>query len=131
VEQGHPVAGFERSKDMIAFHRGKATECKTRLALSMEWLQLGDRSPEYGVKRKNDCALDEVLQLTNVTRPAVSNKRVHGLARDPVDIPVHSPRIERKKMAGQLQNIFGPLSQRRNVNREDAQPVIKVSRKVD
>src|SRR5262249_21791275 len=111
---------------MISFHFGKAAESSIRSPFSMEWLQLGHRGSEYRVKRKYDCSLDEVLQFTNITGPPVSHERVHGLAGNPVDGLVHSPRIQRKKVPYQFRNVFGPFPKWWNVNREYPQPVIKV-----
>ena len=76
---------------MISFNFGEAAERNLGLPFSIEWLQLGDRGSEYGVRRKNDGSLDEILQFTNIARPAISHERIHRLTGNQVDGFVHSP----------------------------------------
>ena len=111
---------------MIPFHLGKAAERDLGPPFCLEWLQFGDRGSEYGLRRKNNRALDEVLQFTNIAWPTVAHERVHGFTGNFVYSLVHSPRVQRKEMPHKFRNVFGPLPQRGNGNREDLQPVIKV-----
>ena len=72
----------------------------------VEGFQLGGWGAQYGVRRKNDCSLDEVLQFPNVSGPGVSHQRIHGLRRDFVDPLVHSPGVDLCEMPNQFRNVF-------------------------
>src|ERR1700704_3439753 len=92
-------------------------------------LQLRKRYLETGAAREDHTALDQVLQLTDVSRPVISRQRGHRLFRTALDSPRHLLGKLVCKEVDQQGNIFGPLAQRRYVNRENIQTIVKVAAK--
>src|SRR5262249_29743421 len=112
--------------DVISFHFGQTAECELRLALSMEWFQLGYRGAKNIVRSKNHGSFDEILQFTDVAGPTVAHEGVHGLAGNALNVLVHSSGIESQEMSHQIRDILGALPESGNVNRKDLQSIEKI-----
>src|SRR5580698_7804036 len=92
----------------------------------VEGFQFRGRGAQHGVRRENDCSLDEVLQFSNVSGPRIPHHPIHGLGRDFVDSLVHTPSVELGEMSNQFRNVFNTLPQRRNADRKYFQSIIQV-----
>src|SRR6266850_2130192 len=91
--------------------------------------QLGERYFETGAARQNYAPLDKVLQLPNISRPVIARQRGHRLLRNGLDSSLHLLSELLRKEMHQHGNIFRSLAQRRYVNRENIQAIIKVAAK--
>src|SRR5580658_5528608 len=126
------MARFQRSDDMVSFdlletrHGLETRHRNIALSVCVEGFQLGGWGAQYGVRRKNDGSLDEVLQFPDVSGPGVSHQRIHCLRRDFIDSLVHSPGIELREMPNQRWNVLRTFPQRGNVDRKYFQSVIQV-----
>src|SRR5690242_17624220 len=78
------------------------------------------------MRREDHCSFDEILQFTDVSRPAVPRECVYYLSRDLVDPLIHSSRKESRKVPHEFWNVLGALAQGRNMYGKHPQPVIKV-----
>ena len=103
----HPVARFQRSDNVIAFYLSQAAHWNVSLLAGAERIQLADRGPQHGVRRENHGAFHKILQLTNISGPAVAHQGIHGFSRNLVDALAHSLRVDAHKMPHQLGNILG------------------------
>jgi hypothetical protein len=94
------------------------------------WLQrlatLGWRWFKDAITRKDDTALNVVLQLSNVPRPGVTNLGAHRLLRDGFDGFIH----RRDKVLHEVFHQFGdigfPFAQRGQINRKSIQAVVQI-----
>src|SRR5258708_233209 len=77
------LAGNEDLSTHLIFKRRIRNLWLQRLA-SLEWPGF-----EEAVIRKDDAALDVVLQLSNVTGPVMANQGAHGFLRDGFDCFAH------------------------------------------
>src|SRR5215469_11141469 len=111
---------------MIPFYLRKTTNWHVGFSMGIEWLQFGSWGAQYGVGRKDHCSLDKVLQFPNISRPTVSNKRIHRFGRNFVDSLVHSPCVKFSEMADQFRNVFSTLPQGGNIDRKHFQPIVQV-----
>src|ERR1041385_6030597 len=78
------------------------------------------------VARPNRGALDDVLEFTDVAGPIV---RLELLNVGGGQVPRLDPEFARRffeKVLRESRNVFGAFSKRRQLNRENAQPVIKI-----
>jgi serine/threonine protein kinase len=119
-----PVAGLQRSKDMISFYLCETVDRSNWFSVRLERLQFGNWSAQYRLRRENYCAFNKVLQFANVPGPFVSNQRLHRLQRDDVYSLIHALGVECREMPHQPRNIFGALSERRNLDRKYLQTVV-------
>src|SRR5258706_9458498 len=98
--------------------------CRLSLALKHTWFETQDSAfGEY------HAAFDHVLQFTNVSRPRIL---LHGFQRTLLDLanfPSHAGRQPRREVIYQHRNIIHTFAQRRNLNRENIQPIKKVHAK--
>ncbi len=78
---------------------------------------------------QNDGAFDQVLQLANVARPRISHQRLHRRRRHARDRPVHAPGTLVGEIRDQQRNVLGPVTQRRDLDREDVEPVEQIRAK--
>ena len=79
---------------------------------------------------ENHTALNEVLQLTNVSRPIGIHQSLHRRFWDRPDTLLHSTGESRYKKVHQQLNVFTPLAKWRNFYRKHVQPVKKVLAKL-
>src|SRR6476660_3831571 len=103
---------------MISFNFFETGHWQVGLSVCLEGLQLRGWGAQYGIWRKNDGSLDEVLQFPNVSRPGVSHQCIHRLRRDFLDPLVHSPGVKFGEMPNQFRNVFTTLPQCRNTDRK-------------
>jgi hypothetical protein len=71
-------------------------------------------------------ALDFVLQLTRVARPLEPHQRVERVGIDPADALGVAPRARREKAGCEQRDILAAIAQRRQLNREHREPVVKI-----
>ena len=78
-------------------------------------------------RREDDRPLDDVPQLADVARPVIGLERGHrvGRRRCGVGTPLLGG-VARGEMADELGNVLAPLGERRQVHRNDVQPVIEI-----
>ena len=74
-----------------------------------------------GPLRKNDRALNHILQLADISRPGIADQRVHGFGRDGFDLLAHIKREMLREVADQERYVFGALAQRRHMNGKNVQ----------
>src|SRR5258705_1959532 len=74
-------------------------------------------------------AFDHVLQFTNVSRPRILLHRFQRTLLDLANLLSHARRQPRREIIYQQRNIINAFAQRRNLNREDIQPIKKVHAK--
>src|SRR6185295_13671742 len=92
-------------------------------------LQLGKGYLESGTARQDYAPLDKVLQLTDVSRPMIAGQRGHRFFRNALDSSLHLLSEFVREEMHQHWNVFGPLTQRRYVNRKNIQTIIKITAK--
>src|SRR5208337_5567079 len=76
--------------------------------------------------RRDHCMLDNVLQLPDITRPAIHGKLLHGLDRDPLHGGVKFLCIFCNEMACKKQDVFLTFSKRRHDDGQDADAIVKI-----
>ena len=81
---------------------------------------------ERGAGREDDGALEDVLQLADVARPRVRHQPAQGGRVDPVKPPGDPRRELVEEVLRQERDILRPLAERRELDREDAEPVVQV-----
>ncbi len=74
--------------------------------------------------RKDDGALNDVLELAHISRPVMGCQLAQGHLSQARGPAVHSRSALSDEMGGQLRNVFTPLTQRRNVDREHAEAIV-------
>src|SRR5271155_5482632 len=122
----HPVARFQRTKDMIPLNLGETIHRGVGRFLRLQRLELGSRRAECGLRRENHGAFDKVLQFADISGPWVSRQRFHRIRRDYVNSLVHASSVECREMPHQSRNIFRALPQGRHLDRKYFQAIIKV-----
>ena len=73
-----------------------------------------------------DETLDQVLQLPDVAWPLVLLERGQRFVGDPVDVLAELGAVAIPEQAGQLRQIVDPLPQRRQLDRDDVDPVEQI-----
>ena len=129
-----PVSLLQNRQDMPALHflKGPGTVPKSiRRAIPMvaiRWtrLKIGKRNLKLGARGENNRALDHVLQLADVSRPRVTNERIHGLGRDGIDLLGHIEGKVLRKVPDEERNVLGALAQRRNMDGKNVQPIEQI-----
>src|SRR6266536_665662 len=75
----------------------------------------------------HNCALYGVLQFTNISRPGISLQQSQHIRRYLIrHLPPVFFVVLIYEMLGQRQNIFSPVSQRRQLNRHNGEPIIEI-----
>src|SRR5580658_9540007 len=100
-----PIAGLERGYNVIPLYLFKTGHGCVRLPYGREWLEFGRGCPQNSVRRKDNSALDEVLQFADVSRPAISHERIHRFCRDSVNSLVHASRVLLCEMPDKLRDV--------------------------
>src|SRR5438093_7839561 len=128
LRTAHYPSGFmEDAEDVLPFGVGQCDRLPgRRLSLGGRGLQVAEVDPERSARRENDRAFDDILHLPDIARPVVANKGVHDRGRDALDPPAHPARETLDEMADQHRNIFAPLAQGRQHDREHVQAVVEV-----
>ena len=70
--------------------------------------------------------LDDVAQLAHVTRPAVLLNRAHGTRLEAFDAPAVLARELRHEVICEPRDVFLPLAQRRNEDRNDVETKVQI-----
>src|ERR1700686_5499270 len=92
--------------------------------LSVKWVW------EHAVPRKDNGALQQVLQLANVARPRIPLEGSHGFRRNAVDLLPHAAAKHLHEMRDKSRNVFPALSERRQQDWEDIQTIVQVTAKL-
>src|SRR5712692_6135493 len=74
----------------------------------------------------DDCALDGVLQLPDISRPIQTFKNRNGFRGNTRNVPADPFPELNGEMPGQGCNVARSLAQRRDAERDDFEPVIKI-----
>ena len=77
----------------------------------------------------NDRAFDDVLQLSNIARPAVSFQRAHGVLREAKGAATFCLGVPLDEVVGKNWNVPVPLAESRKLESSDVQPVKEVGAK--
>ena len=80
----------------------------------------------HGARREHHGALDRVLELAHVARPVVLLQRLHHLVVHLLDVLAGPLRVLFDEVIDQHGDVFAPLAQRQNLNRDDVQPIVEV-----
>jgi len=64
---------------------------------------------------------------TDVARPVVAYERVHHMRGDRFDPAIHALREFVSEIADQQRDVLSPLTERRNMYREDVETIIKIT----
>src|SRR5215470_9556822 len=81
---------------------------------------------EARAAREDDCALDGVLQLADVSGPRMAHEPFHDLQWNRLDAAAETPGMLRDEVAYEQRDVLGPLAERGKVDRKDVQPVVEV-----
>src|SRR5262249_14372048 len=105
-------------------------------------MQVGMRGPfrtclsefcEWSLKRlaarQDHGSLHEILEFTDVAGPVPSRQSLHCSRRNRFDGLLHFLGELLDEMADEQRNVFFAVSQRRNTDRKDIQPVIQITAK--
>ena len=79
-----------------------------------------------GAGREHDRALDGVLELAHVARPVGRLQRLEHAGLHAVDALAGALRVLRDEVIDEHRDVLAPLAQRRNVDRDDVQPVVEI-----
>src|SRR5208282_3181109 len=117
VGQGLPAIGGGTSfKDGAA---ARFAHGKRQIHRPQERLIFQDHAP-----------LDGVLQLANIARPVVSKNKTAGVFGDATNRLLESAVVALNEKVHQWKDVFLALSQWRNEDRNDGQPVIEILTKL-
>src|SRR5262249_47601904 len=86
-----------------------------------------DVDVQRGARGEDDRALDDVLQLPDVAGPGVLHQGVHGLGRNGLDLPAHSPGDLVREMADEPGDVVAALAQGGQAEGEHVEAVIEVA----
>src|SRR6267154_3121641 len=85
---------------------------------------------EHTVRRKDNGAFHQVLQLADVARPGVRLERSHGFRSNAIDLLPHAAAKQLHEMRDKCRNVFPALSERRQQDGEDVQTIIQITPKL-
>ena len=77
-------------------------------------------------RRKDDCALDEVSQFPNISRPCIVRQSFHGCLGYGSYLSSHAPGKLRHEKVRQQRNILAPFAKRRNLDRKNVEAIEKI-----
>jgi hypothetical protein len=117
AQGGFDGLAFAGIKLPVEFLPGLGTDQRSRVNL------------QTAILRQNDGAFDDVLHLTDVTRPGIPHQRVHDFRRDAFDAPAHPLRKLPGEMTHEQRNVFGALAQRRQQDGKHIQAIKKIAAK--
>src|SRR2546427_6537881 len=126
----HPVGVRQCRDDVTAFRLLQGLRLSLRLARGHPPIEIAEGNAQDRSRCKNDRALDQILELANVPRPAVSRQRLHRLRRNRLDGPVHPARVVLDEMSHEQRDVFRPVAQRRQVDRENVEAIKQVRPKL-
>src|SRR5438445_8695744 len=122
----HPPGVGQGRDDVTAFRLLQCLPFAVLPARRRARGEIAEWNVQNGSRGKNDSAFHQVLQLTNVSRPAVSRQRLHRLRRNRLDDPVHPARVVLDEMPHEQRDILRSLVQWRTVNGADVEPIEEV-----
>src|SRR5208282_2767231 len=93
-------------------------------------VQLGSWHIQFVPLREYHAALNEVLQLADISSPISIHQSLHRRSRDRPDALLHTAGEARDKKVHQQLNVFAPFAQRRDFDGKHPQPVKKVLAKL-
>src|SRR5580658_6952431 len=100
------------------------------LGRSIRWrFEIRRRHMQYPARRQNDCALDDILQLTDVSRPFIPHQGSHRFSRDCRNGLVYAAAENLREVSYQQRNILGTLTQGRYLDRKDVQAIEQIGPK--
>src|SRR5262249_57646764 len=89
--------------------------------------ELRDRRAEFRPRRHDDGALDEVLQLADISGPGVCIKRIHDIVWNPGDGFAVTAREYLEKVSGKEPDVAVALAQGRKRDRKYIQAIVQIS----
>ena len=92
-----------------------------------EALPLEVHRQEHRPARENHCALHGVLELADVPRPIMSLKEGERFGRYPSELLLRVACGVRRESIGQKRNVLDAIAQRRNFDRDHAEPKEQVA----
>src|SRR5574342_967235 len=119
-----PPGLLERRDDVLALDVLEAPQRPPRAATGRRRQEVGKLEPALG--GENHGPLDDVLQLAYVPGPAVGGQPVQDVRTQGAHGLPHLRRVEHGEMPGETRDILPPLSQGREIDREDVEAVVKV-----
>src|SRR5579864_1264269 len=86
-----------------------------------------DRSLERRTAGKDHRTLDEIFQLTNISRPMPAGELPHGPNGNRFDLPLHTAAILMREVADQERNVSGTFAQGWDADRKYIQAIVQVA----
>src|SRR5262245_24734613 len=90
-------------------------------------LEIADWHLQYRPRRQNDGTLDDVFELSNVSRPGPILQSAHGVGRNRREAPTHAICVLLDEVPDEERHIGGAVAQRRNMDGEDVQTVKEIA----
>src|SRR5205807_5379255 len=85
------------------------------------------RSLQGRTTSENYCSLNQVFQFADVSRPVPACQLPHTGSGNRFDLLLHAAGVLLGEVTHQQRNVLRTLTQRRNLNGKDVEPVIKVA----
>jgi len=126
AESGRIGRGQRRADDGDG-HGGLDHRRRGRGKRGRGFFEFGHGDAELFAGREEHGAFDEILQLADVAGPRVADERVHHVGGHVSDGFVLAAAEFLHEVAHQKGHVFGTLAQRRDVDGEDVEAVIKVA----
>ncbi|MGA9793499.1 MAG: hypothetical protein WBQ43_22645, partial [Terriglobales bacterium] len=120
---------FQSIQDRLPLSFLEGRRCRNSSAASGS-VQLCSWHIQFVVLRKYHAALNEVLQLADISSPIGIDQSLHRGSRDRPDALLHTAGEARHKKVDQELNVFASFAQRRDFNGKHPQPVKKVLAKL-
>src|SRR5258708_39890241 len=76
---------------------------------------------------KDHRTLDEIFQLTNVSRPMPAGELPDSRSRNRFDLPLHAAAVLLREVADQERNVSGTFAQRWDADRKHVQAIVQVA----
>ena len=82
---------------------------------------------QVGSSGQDDRTLDEIFELTDITRPVILGKHQHGFRRYRLDPLVHASGMFLSEVAHEQRNVVRPIPQGRHNKGKHVEPVIEIA----
>src|SRR5882724_978443 len=119
----NPIAFAERSQNLFSLG---LLQC---IAPAEAWgiQNFSQRHPQRWTRGQQSGPLHKVLQFPDVARPAIARERVHRFVGNTLDLFSHAPSVLIGEVVNQKRNVITAISQRRDINREHVQTIVKIT----
>jgi len=81
---------------------------------------------QLAVATKDHCPLDDIAQLTDVSRPLVEHQRLHAAGRDTLDMTPHGFLEFPDEGSDEQRDILAAIPQGRDGHRKDIQAIVEI-----